>query len=203
MFLFSDIINYLDKKTNNPVAKQIVQTTTFTQHGTEDAVIHQITWQPINGQSFNEVDSPTVSGYNSPDKAKVDNETVTVNDKNSVVNVYYDKAAPKTPKLVINENQGHKVNPTTPTDKPTSKVTTPAANKGTTPATQPDNSKISINKVVNTPDVTPSNTTLSLTGSPNNLAQTNANNKQNGAMLLALTGGMLTLGLASLNKKHD
>lgn len=28
-------------------------------------------------------------------------------------------------------------------------------------------------------------------------------NKQNGAMLLALTGGMLTLGLASLNRKHD
>lgn len=154
------------------------------------------------------MDSPTVSGYNSPDKAKVDGETVTVSDQNSVVNVYYDKAAPKTPKLVINENQGHKVNPTTPTDKSTPKVTTPADNKGTTPAkqvstTQPDNSKISINKVVNTPVVTPSNTTLSLADSPNNLAQTNANNKQNGAMLLALAGGMLTLGLASLNKKHD
>lgn len=201
-------INYLDKKTNNPVAKQVVQTTTFTQHGTEDAVTHQITWQPINGQSFNEVDSPTVSGYNSPDKAKVDGETVTVNDKNSVVNVYYDQAAPKTPKLVINENQGHKVTPTTPTDKLTPKVTTPADNKGTTPvkqvsATQPDNSKISINKVVNTPAATPANTILSLAGSPNSLAQTNANNKQNGAMLLALTGGMLTLGLVSLNKKHD
>lgn len=49
----------------------------------------------------------------------------------------------------------------------------------------------------------PSNTTLSLAGSPNSLAQTNANNKQNGTMLLALAGGMLTLGLASLNKKHD
>lgn len=189
-------INYLDKKTNNPVAKQVVQTTTFTQHGTEDAVTHQITWQPINGQSFNEVDSPTVSGYNFPDKAKVDGETVTVNDQNSVVNVYYDKEAPKTPKLVINENQGHKVTPTTSTDKPTLKVTTPAKQ---VPATQPDNSKISINKVANTP----SNTTVSLAGSPNSLAQTNANNKQNGAMLLALTGGMLTLGLASLNKKHD
>lgn len=197
-------INYLDKKTNNPVAKQVIQTTTFTQHGTEDAVTHQITWQPINGQSFSEVDSPTVSGYSSPDKAKVDGETVTVNDQNSVVNVYYDKEAPKTPKLVINANQGHKVTPTTPTDKSTPKVITPADNKGTTPAkqvsaTQPNNSKISINKVVNTP----SNTTLSLTGSSNNLAQTNANDKQNGAMLLALTGGMLTLGLASLNKKHD
>lgn len=201
-------INYLDKKTNNPVAKQVIQTTTFTQHGTEDAVTHQITWQPITGQSFKEVDSPTVSGYNSPDKVKVDGETVTVNDQNSVVNVYYDKVAPKTPKLVINENQGHKVTPTTPTDKPTSKVTTPADNKGTTPAkqapaTQQDNSKISINKVANTPAATPANTTLSLAGSPNSLAQTNANNKQNGAMLLALTGGMLTLGLATLNKKHD
>ena len=152
--------------------------------------------------------SPTVNGYNSPDKAKVDGETVTVNDQNSIVNVHYDKEAPKTPKLVINENQGHKVTPTTPTNKPTPKVTTPADNKGTvltkqTPATQPDNSKISINKVVNTPAVTPSNTTLSLTSSPNNLAQTNAKNKQNGAMLLALTGGMLTLGLATLNKKHN
>lgn len=201
-------INYLDKKTNSPVAKQVIQTTTFTQHGIEDAVTHQITWQPINGQSFNEVASPTVSGYNAPDKAKVDGETVTVNDQNSVVNVYYDKEAPKTPKLVINENQGHKVTPATPTDKSTPKVTTPADNKGTVltkqaPVTQLDNNKISINKVVDTPAVTPSNTTLSLTGSPNNLAQTNANNKQNGAMLLALIGGMLTLGLASLNKKHD
>lgn len=201
-------INYLDKKTNNPVAKQVIQTTTFIQHGTEDAVTHQITWQPINGQSFKEVDSPTVSGYNSPDKAKIDGETVTVNDQNSVVNVYYDKVAPKTPKLVINENQGHKITPTTPTNKSTPKVTTPADNKGTVltkqaPVTQPDNNKISINKVVDTPAVTPSNTTLSLTGSPNNLVQTNANNKQNGAMLLALAGGMLTLGLASLNKKHD
>ena len=146
------------------------------------------------------MDSLTVSGYNSPDKAKVDGETVTVNDQNSIVNVYYDKEAPKTPKLVINENQGHKVIPTTPTDKLIPKVTTPVKQA---PATQPDNSKISINKVTNTPAVTPSNTTLSLTGSPNNLAQTNANNKQNGAMLLALTGGMLTLGLANLKKKHD
>lgn len=108
----------------------------------------------------------------------------------------------------LNENQGHKVTPATPTDQPTPKVTTPADNKGTTPAKQvpaiqPNNSKISINKVVNTPAVTPSNTTLSLTSNPNNLAQTNANNKQNGAMLLALAGGMLTLGLVSLNKKRD
>ena len=201
-------INYLDKKTNSPVAKQVIQATTFTQHGTEDAITHQITWRPINGQSFNEVDSPTVSGYNAPDKAKVGGETVTFNDQNSVVNVYYDKEAPKTPKLVINENQGHKVTPATPTDKSTPKVTTPIDNKGTVltkqaPVTQPDNNKININKVVNTPAVTPSNTTVSLTGSPNNLAQTNANNKQNGAMLLALTGGMLTLGLATLNKKHN
>ena len=201
-------INYLDKKTNSPVAKQVIQTTTFTQHGTEDAITHQITWQSIDGQSFKEVDSPTVNGYNSPDKAKVDGETVTVNDQNSVVNVYYDKEAPKTPKLVINENQGHKVTPTTLTDKSTPTVTTPADNQGNVltkqaPVTQPDNSKININKVVDTPAVTPSNTTLSLTSSPNNLAQTNAKNKQNGAMLLALTGGMLTLGLAKLNKKYD
>lgn len=193
-------INYLDQKTNSPVAKQVIQTTTFIQHGTEDAVTHQITWQPINGQSFNEVASPTVSGYSSPDKAKVDGETVTVNDQNSVVNVYYDKTAPKIPKLVINENQGHKVTPTTTTNKSIPKVTTPVKQA---PATQQGNSKISINKVVNTPAATPANTTLSLAGSPNSLAQTNANNKQKGAMLLALTGGMLTFGLAKLNKKHD
>ncbi|MFC4761260.1 mucin-binding protein [Fructobacillus durionis] len=67
-------INYVDQDTGQQVANTVTQPVTFTRTVTKDAVTGQeiSTGAWTQSGSWSEVDSPSVAGYNAPDKAKVD-----------------------------------------------------------------------------------------------------------------------------------
>lgn len=179
-------VNYLEKGTNKELAKPVVQELTFKQVGVKDEVTGTTTW--LTGdeeQSFDEVKSPEVDGYEAPSQASVESVNVKSDAKDQVVNVYYTKkATPAKPKAEVTNNQDH----------------TPSAKVDKTKVTLPSNTSSALQQ-------TPINTTNSSIVLPaknnNNLAQTNTGADKNSAAImgLALVGGTLILG--SVKKRED
>lgn len=90
----SETINYYYKGNSAVAHAPYTAGVTFTRTGEKDAVTGDITWNDwSNAQTFKAVTSPTITGY-TPDKAEIDTQTVNVNDKDLVFNVYYTKNAP-------------------------------------------------------------------------------------------------------------
>lgn len=179
-------VNYLEKGTNKELAKPVVQELTFKQVGVKDEATGATTW--LTGdeeQSFDEVKSPEVDGYEAPSQASVESVKVKSDAKDQVVNVYYTKkATPAKPKAEVTNNQNH----------------TPSAKVDKTKVTLPSNTSSALQPA-------PINTTNSSIVLPaknnNNLAQTNTGANKNGTAImgLALVGGTLILG--SVKKRED
>ena len=97
-------INYLYEDDNTPAAPEKKTTLTFTREVKTDEVTKDVTtgaWGPSTG-TFPEVVSPTVDGY-TPDKAKVDAETVTANQDDITVTVKYKADKQKVTYTIIDD----------------------------------------------------------------------------------------------------
>ena len=97
-------INYLYEDDNTPAAPEKKTTLTFSREMKTDEVTKDVTteaWGPSTG-TFPEVVSPTVDGY-TPDKAKVDAETVTADQADIKVTVKYKADKQKVTYTVIDD----------------------------------------------------------------------------------------------------
>ncbi len=97
-------INYLYEDDNTPAAPEKKTTLTFTREVKTDEVTKDVTtgaWGPSTG-TFPEVVSPTVDGY-TPDKAKVDAETVTADQADIKVTVKYKADKQKVTYTIIDD----------------------------------------------------------------------------------------------------
>ena len=65
-----------------------IQTINFKRTGTKDLVTQDVTWNPVDPQTFAKVDSPKITGY-TPDLAAIDAITVNFGDKNIEKTVTY------------------------------------------------------------------------------------------------------------------
>lgn len=108
------VINYLDKDTNTPVSQPITQTLTFIQTGVKDLVTGQVDWNNIPTQTFDEVVSPLIEGYNEPSQKVIETEEVNFDSDNITINVYYTKKPTNSIKVPNITN--------TPSDTPNTKV---------------------------------------------------------------------------------
>lgn len=107
-------INYVDGQTGQHLKPSVTQTVTFTQTGTKDLVTGHVTWEPTAPQSFNSVTSPRIGGYNDPSIPVVDDQTVTINDNDTVVDVIYTKTVPVVPGNPDHNDNGGDSNVTVP-----------------------------------------------------------------------------------------
>ena len=97
-------INYVYEEDNTPAAPEKKSTLTFSREIKTDEVTKNTTpgaWTPSTG-TFPEVVSPTVDGY-TPDKAKVDAETVTATDADINVTVKYKADKQKVTYTIIDD----------------------------------------------------------------------------------------------------
>ena len=97
-------INYLYEDDNTPAAPEKKTTLTFTREVKTDEVTKDVTtgaWGPSTG-TFPEVVSPIVDGY-TPDKAKVDAETVTADQADIKVTVKYKADKQKVTYTIIDD----------------------------------------------------------------------------------------------------
>lgn len=205
-------INYLAKGSGKVLAKPTKQVLHFVQNGVQDMVTKNTVWNnTTTDQAFNNVKTPTIADYTT-DIKDVGSQTVTMNGKDSVVNVYYNTA-----KAVINNNQGKK--PTTPETPATPKDDTPAVHNtiSTTPvksdvAKTPENKgSVSANNVpTNSGTIVAHADSINPATVVNNsnkaqLAQTNANNHSDTSVLieLGLISASVAFGMAKVSKKED
>ena len=97
-------INYVYEDDNTPAAPEKKASLTFTREVKTDEVTKDVTpgaWAPSTG-TFPEVVSPTVDGY-TPDKAKVDAETVTADQADIKVTVKYKADKQKVTYTIIDD----------------------------------------------------------------------------------------------------
>ena len=97
-------INYVYEDDNTPAAPEKKTTLTFSREMKTDEVTKDVTpgaWAPSTG-TFPEVVSPTVDGY-TPDKAKVDAETVTADQADIKVTVKYKADKQKVTYTIIDD----------------------------------------------------------------------------------------------------
>lgn len=204
-------INYLAKDSGKVLATPTKQVLHFVQNGVQDMVTKNTVWNnTATDQAFNDVKTPTIADYTT-DTKDVGSQTVTMNGKDSVVNVYYNTA-----KAVINNNQGKK--PITPETSVTPKDDTPAVHNtiSTTPVksdvvkTPENKGSVSANNVptnngtivAHADSINPA--TVVNNSNKTQLVQTNANNHSDTNVLieLGLISASVALGMAEVGKKE-
>jgi LPXTG-motif cell wall-anchored protein len=197
---YTRTINYLDSKTNEPVATSVVQPVKASRTALVDKVTGQLKGYVdaqgnlLTGDGWTAVASPKVSGYQNPEITEVAAAKVNPNDpsSNQTVNVYY------TPEIIDpnDPTPDHPTDPTTP-ENPTTPTT--SANPGT-PGVVPGTSQPG-------QSVVPTQTGKQVTPAKDShnaqqLPQTGNNNQ---AAVLGLGMGAVAslLGFLGLNKKRE
>lgn len=191
------IINYLAKDSGKVLATPTKQVLHFVQNGVQDLVTTNIVWSNTTNQAFDSVKTPTIADYIT-DTKEVGSQTVAMDSKDSVVNVYYDTA-----KAVINNNQDKK--PTTPENPATPKSDTPTAPNTDVVKTPENKGSASANNgtiVAHADSINPA--TVVNNSNKAQLAQTNANNHSDTNVLieLGLISASVAFGMAKVGKKE-